>query len=216
MKKDNGAYELLLTKTKETSTTFKVEDGIKYSFYSIATDSAGNHEPNKEKPDITIPFDNLPFDIYAVTKWNNTFMLNLRKLAEDGYDVKDCKWFKNNQLIGEGFSYSAGPEMTDLLEAGAVYYFQITVKAGDELFSTNKVLGAQQSSLYAYPNPLSQGQTLTVEGTTRGAPVEVYNFMGVCVCKTIATGVVTEIPLALPTGVYLVRCHNEGVKVVIQ
>ena len=216
MKKDNGAYELLMTKTKETSTTITIAEDVKYSFYAIATDNAGNREPDKVKPDLTIPFNDLPFDTYAVTKWNNTFMLNLRKLADDGYDVTDCKWYKNSQLIGEGFSYSAGPEITDLLETGAVYYFQINTKAGEELFSTNKILNGQKNGdLRAYPNPVSQGQTLTVEGTTQGNLVEVYNFMGICVNKTIATGVVTRLNLALPPGVYIVRSNNDRVKVVI-
>ena len=216
MKKDNGAYEPILLKTQATSTTFTIEDGVKYSFYSIATDNAGNREPDKIKPDISIPFDNLPFDTYAVTKWNNTFMLNLKKLAEDGYDVTTCKWYKYSQIIGEGFSYSAGPKNSDKLEAGVVYYFQIITKNGDELFSTNKVLDVPKTALRVYPNPVPQGCSLTVEGTKQGSFVEVFNYMGQCVNRTTATGTVTEITFTLPPGVYIVRSNNETVKVVIQ
>ena len=216
MKKDDGYYEKLITRTKAPSIRFTVEDGVKYSFFSIATDNAGNVEIFKTEPDITIPFDNLDFDTYAVTKWNNTFMLNLKRLTEDGYDVSDCNWFKNNQLIGEGFSYSAGPKITDILEAGTVYCFRIITNEGDELASTNKVVGVQTKGLRVYPNPVPKGYKLTIEGTTLGSPVEIYNCMGVCVSSTIAEGSVTELLLALPPSIYIIRSNNEIVKVVIQ
>ena len=216
MKKDDGAYEPILIRTTATSAMFTVEEDVKYSFYAIATDHAGNREPDKTKPDITIPFNDLPFDTYAATKWNNTFMLNLRKLADDGYDVSACQWFKNNQPIGEGFTYSAGPKITDQLETGVIYYFQITTNEGDELFSTNKIIGTLKNGLCAYPNPVPQGQNLTIEGTTEGALVEVFNAIGTCVSRTTATGNVTQLTLSLPAGFYIVRSNNETVKVVIK
>jgi hypothetical protein len=216
MKQDNGDYEKILSRTKETSILFTVEEDVVYSFYSIATDHAGNREPDKTKPDISIPFDNLPFDTYAATKWNNTFMLNLKKLAENGYDVTACRWFKNNQQIGEGFVYSAGPSITDQLEEGAVYYFQIITRDGDELYSTNKIIGVQTVGLRAYPNPVPQGNKLTVEGTTQGSLVEIYNAIGICVGRTTATGSITELSLTLPSGIYIIRSNNERVKIIIK
>ena len=215
VKKENGNYEHL-TRTFQTSTPFTVEKDVKYAFYSIATDSAGNREKEKTKPDITIPEVNLPFDDYAATKWNNTFMLNLKKLKQEGYNVDNCKWFKNNELIEEGFSYSAGPQLTDLLEKGAVYYFQISTSSHGEVYSTNKIIvDKPQSSLKAYPNPVPQGSKLTIEGTTQGALVELFNYMGLCVSKTVATDFTTEVTLSLPAGVYIVRSNNEAVKVII-
>jgi len=217
MKRENDDYyDMILSKTKTTSTVFTVEDGVKYSFYSIAYDHAGNREPDKTEPDITIPFDSLPFDTYCVTKWNNTFMLNLKKLSEDGFDIVDCEWFKNNKFIGDGFTYSAGPRNKDKLEAGAVYYFQLMTRDGEELFSTYKILDFQKTGLRAYPNPLPQGHTLIIEGTIQGSLVEVYNYLGICVSSTIADGSVTELTLTLSSGIYLVRSNNEIVKVVIK
>jgi hypothetical protein len=216
MKKNNGEYELYKYKTEATSAIFELEKDTKYAFYTIATDHAGNVETKTKIPDITYPLDKLPFDTYAVTKWNNTFMLNLRKLAEDGYHVTACKWFKNNQEIGEGFSYSAGQTIDDKLETGAVYYFEITTSNGDELSSTDKTFNALKSGLKAYPNPVSQGYKLTVEGTMPGAVVEIYNYMGKCVGKTIATDYITELTLALPPSIYIIRSGSEGVKVVVK
>jgi len=215
-REDDDYYVMILSKTKTTSTVFTVEDGVKYSFYSIAYDNAGNRELDKTEPDITIPFDSLPFDTYCVTKWNNTFMLNLKKLSIDGYDIVECEWFKNANSIGDGFSYSAGPEIEDKLEAGAVYYFRLITRDGEELLSTYKILDVLKTGLRAYPNPVSQGHTLTIEGTTKGSFVEVYNYLGICVSSTIADGSVTELTLALPSGIYIVRSNNEVVKVVIK
>jgi hypothetical protein len=216
MKRENGAYELFLASTSQTTAQFTLEKDVKYSFYSIATDNAGNRENNKTKPDITIPEVNLPFDDYAATKWNNTFMLNLKKLREEGYQISACKWFKNSEFIGEGFTYSAGSQATDQLEAGAVYYFQLITSSHNEIYSTNKVLGKQKSSLKAYPNPIPQGNKLIIEGTMEGSLVEVFNYMGMCVSRTTATDFSTELRLSVPPGVYIVRTNNEAVKVIVR
>ena len=218
LKQDNGEYERIISRTTATSMPFTVEEGVKYLFYSIATDNAGNRERDKVRPDISIPEDNLPFDDYAVTKWNNTFMLNLRKLAEEGYTVTDCKWYKNSDLIGDGFTYSAGSQISDKLEADVTYYFQLFTSSHGEVFSTNKIIIDNQNSkkLYVYPNPVPQGNSLTVEGVESGNLVEVYNYMGACISRTVATGNVVELMLAAPAGVYVVRANGEAVKVVIK
>ena len=158
----------------------------------------------------------LPFDTYAVTKWNNTFMLNLNRLSRHGYRTIDCKWYKNGELIGEGFTYSVGPKITDQLEAGAVYTFELSTRDHGTLYSTDKVIEEQYSVLRAYPNPLPQGSKLTIEGTTQDSLVEVFNINGACVNRTTATGSVTELTLALPVGVYMVRANNEIIKVIIK
>ena len=135
MKQDNSDYEMILGRTTATSTPFTIVEGVNYSFYTIATDHAGNRENNKTKPDITLSLNNVPFD--------------------------------------------------------------------------------NKAKLSAYPNPVPQGNKLTIEGTTQGKLVEVYNFMGVCVSRATAPGNVTELMLSLPAGIYMVRSNNESVKVII-
>jgi hypothetical protein len=159
----------------------------------------------------------LPFDQYAVTKWNNTFMLNLKKLAEDNYNVTTCIWFKNGVRIGEGFAYSAGSQKTDLLEAGAKYNFELYTHNSDTLISTYKIIGSHYNSgLKVYPNPLPQGNILTIEGCTQNDMIEVYNSNGACIARTIALGNVMELPLAVPAGIYIVRVNKKEVKVLIK
>jgi len=215
LKKDDGDYELFLSNTTETSAPFTIDKESKYSFYSIATDHAGNREKNKTKADISIPEVNLPFDDYAATKWNNTFMLNLKKLKDEGYEVIACKWFKNSKSVADGYTYSAGPKIEDQLETGALYYFQLTTNSHGEVYSTNKIIEKPKTKLRAYPNPAHQENTLTIEGTIQGFPLEIFNYMGVCVYRTTATGNITELMLNLPAGFYVVRSNNESAKVII-
>jgi hypothetical protein len=170
----------------------------------------------------------LDFDTYAATMWNNTFMLNLNLLTEEGYDVADCKWLKNGKIETEThsydvFSYSAGPKITDLLEPDPTFYmFRLTLDNGKFLYSTRKVIqpyeifGAPaQTGLIIYPNPAYSGAYFTIEGAVEGAPLYVYNQFGVCIQTVIATGEKTTLSLNLPAGVYLVRSEEKTGKVVI-
>jgi M6 family metalloprotease-like protein len=162
----------------------------------------------------------IPFDDYVVTKWNNSFMLNIRQLEFDGYDLVSCKWYKNDkngvpQIIGEGFTYSAGNYVTDLLEVGAAYSFELTTYSRGNVHSTHKIIEEKLSTLRIYPNPVPLGNKLTIEGTVEGGLVEVYNSMGACIMRTTATGSVTTLTLAVPVGLYVVRSNNEEVKVII-
>jgi len=161
-------------------------------------------------------YEDLDFDTYAVIKWSNTIMLNLKQLTADGYEVTACKWYKNGELISEGFTYSAGSKITDQLEADAVYTFELSTRDHGTLYSTDKVIEKQYSVLRAYPNPLPQGSKLTIEGTTQDSLVEVFNINSACVNRTTATGSVTELTLDLPIGIYMVRTHNETIKIIIK
>jgi hypothetical protein len=59
----------------------------------------------------------------------------------------------------------------------AVYYFQITTKDGEELYSTNKIIGVQQSGLKVYPNP-TNGELRVESGELRVENVEIFDVMG--------------------------------------
>ena len=54
-KRNNDEYELLFANTLQTSAPFTIEENIVYSFYSLATDYAGNEEIKTNIPDITFP-----------------------------------------------------------------------------------------------------------------------------------------------------------------
>ncbi len=54
---NGGAYTLFQSQTTNTSATFTGQDGHKYSFYSVATDHAGNVEQAPTTPDATTLVD---------------------------------------------------------------------------------------------------------------------------------------------------------------
>jgi hypothetical protein len=208
------------------------KDGFSFSHWTIngALISTSDTYEFTVTHDITLVahFYALDFDTYAATMWNNTFMLNLNLLTEEGYDVSDCKWFKNGKIETEthsydAFSYSAGPKITDLLEPDPTFYmFRITLDDGAVLYSTKKVIPPYQTNyapsetgLIIYPNPAYSGNYFTVEGTVKGAPLFVYNQFGMCIYTSIATGEKTLLALDLPAGVYLVRSEEKTGKVVI-
>jgi len=160
--------------------------------------------------------EKLDFDTYAVTKWNNTFLLNLKKLAQEGYNATDCKWYKDGIKIGEGFSYSAGNNTTDLLETDVIYTFELNTSNNGTLFSSNKVLYKPLSVLRSYPNPASQGGRLTIEGIVKGNLVEMYDINGACIYRAAAAGNNVELTLNVQAGAYIVRSNNEEIKVIIK
>jgi len=179
--------------------------------------------------DITLiaNFDALDFDTYSPTLWNNTFMLNLRKLREEGYEVIGCRWFKNGieeidtRTINE-FSYSAGPKITDLLEPEPTYYsFRLLTRNRGELCSTLKFINtdymppAPDNKLWAYPNPVMAGMPFTVEGVVKGDEVKVYNQSGFCVYNGVAAGETITLALNVEAGVYLVWADGKQVKVIV-
>jgi hypothetical protein len=156
-------------------------------------------------------------------------MLNLNQLALDGYDVTGCRWFRNSKQLLEThtldeFSYSAGPNSTDLLELEPTYYsFQITTKSSSMwLNSTIKMLTEYEyhyvplkSGLFVYPNPVYSGSSFKLEGAKKSSLIEVYNQYGVCVSRTVANEEVETLSLDLPVGVYIIRNDNKAVRITV-
>ena len=165
---------------------------------------------------IAVPL--LDFDTYVATKWNNTFLLNLNRLKTDGYEITGCTWYKNNIIIGEGLSYSAGPGKEAQLEAGVSYFFVLSTGNHEDLRSTDKIINNLKTAvtILVYPNPVQSGSMLTIEGVTEGAPITVYNQSGVCVSHTIATGSPAMIHLQVPAGLYVIRTANGEAKIIIE
>ena len=211
------------TFTFSANSGYKINQVLVDSINNPAAATAGNYTFTNVTANHTIDVnfketkpDELDFDTYAVTKWNNTFLLNLKKLAEEGYKITACKWYKEGIKIGEGFSYSAGNNTTDLLETDVIYTFELSTSSHGTLFSSHKVLHKSLSSLRAYPNPASQGNKLTIEGIVQGNLVEVYDINGACLYQATAAGNTMELSLNVQAGVYIVRSNNEEIKVIIK
>jgi len=194
----------------------------------IASSSAVFEFPATQSMNLVATFYALDFDTYAATLWQNTFMLDLKKLAFEGYQITGCKWLKNNKqehktnTIDE-FSYSAGPKNTDLLETDpSFYHFHLTTKNGSILYSTKKIIPYRMppsepgnNKLLVYPNPAESGMAFTVENVTQGTLLQVYNQFGVCVKELTTNNNIVTLTLNLPAGIYLIRNENKEAKVII-
>jgi hypothetical protein len=178
-----------------------------------------------ESVNIVANFYALDFDTYSPTLWDNTFLLNLLLLREDGYEYTGCKWFKNGIELKEThtineFSYSAGPNDGDLLELAPTYYmFQLITNNFGTLCSSKKLLTEYQfegsGNLLAYPNPVLSGIPFTIEGVSKENQIYVYNCFGACVYNTVATEKEVKLSLSLSAGIYLIRSNNKRVKIVV-
>ncbi|MCL2416771.1 MAG: T9SS type A sorting domain-containing protein [Bacteroidales bacterium] len=171
----------------------------------------------------------LDFDTYAATLWDNTFKLNKVRLREDGFDVIGCRWYRNDQLLPvrtvDEFTYSAGPNRSDLLELNARYRFVIRTTVCDSLSSTVKILTSRSTppnvwpssiaKITAYPNPISSGDSLTLVGTTKGSTIQVYNRLGLLMQTVVATDLTTTFSLNLPAGLYSIHVDNQTIQILV-
>jgi hypothetical protein len=179
--------------------------------------------------DVTIiaNFHILDFDTYCPTLWNNTFLLDMRKLRETYGEIIGCKWFKNDvweeetQTIDE-FSYSAGPKETDLLEAAPTYYsFHLITQNYGELCSTPKFINnyimapPPNVKIWVHPNPVLSGAPFTVENVVKNDEIRVFNQYGICVYTGIANGETITLTLHVEAGAYVIWANEKQVKVVI-
>jgi len=169
------------------------------------------------------PLDSTSYSIL----WSNTIMLNLKKLADDGYEVTGCKWFENGTEVMDTrtvneFSYSAGTNKTDRLNPDILYKFQISTANNDLLCPADITVpeyitpsGTAVGNLFVYPNPVPSGAPFIIEGAAQGSFIQVYNQYGVCVSSVVANDSATTLSLHLPAGIYFIRAHNKEIKIVV-
>ena len=209
-----------------------VYDCYRFNNWTINNVIVSTHNPYQfpatENINLIANFYDLDFDTYTHIFFNNTFMLDMKKLADEGYNVIGCKWFKDGmeetdtRTINQ-FSYSLGPNATDLFDfETAIYKWQIQTSNYGNLCSSNKIIDGSSSSdksnsnnLVVYPNPVFSGTLLTLLGAEINTPVMVYNALGTCVKSFIAKEDITTITLELSSGVYWIRNESKITKVVV-
>jgi len=177
----------------------------------------------------------LDFDTYAVIICDRVILLNLKKLSEDGFEVTGCKWYKNGIEVTETntidpFSYSEGSDKFLETEPSYYSYCLITINRGIQCFSEKIIISRKKAlecldcldcdvdksdNLLIYPNPVSPGGSLTLEGVVKGHPVFIYNQLGACVLCTVATGEIMQLSLDFPPGIYLIRNKDKIVKILV-
>jgi len=222
----SGMYE-----ANDTARVEAISECHRFKCWTIDSIEVSKSNPYKfivtENVTLVANFYTLDFDTFCPVLWNNTFLLNMRKLRENGYHVIGCKWYRNGieqletNTINE-FSYSAGPRITDLLErAPTAYSFRLITSNRGELCSTPKTINfngaspAPNNKMWVYSNPVQAGVPFTVEGVAKNDEVRVYNQYGMCVHSAVADGESIILTLNVQAGVYVVRANEKWVKVVV-
>ena len=153
----------------------------------------------------------LNFDKYVIAKWNNIFILNLKLLKEEGIVPNACKWYKNNELLCENFSYSAGNKQSDILEDDAVYKFELITNKGS-IFSTEKLYNFHyKKSFTIYPNPTA-GQLTILNSQLSTLNCEIYDVIGNKVSQFLIDNCEFLIELSVfdfPAGVYFIKINDD-------
>jgi regulation of enolase protein 1 (concanavalin A-like superfamily) len=67
-----------------------------------------------------------------------------------------------------------------------------------------------------YPNPVHTGGTITIEGTVKGAYIQVYNQLGVRVKTAIANNHTITLTMDVTPGTYVIRAGDKKIKVVVK
>jgi hypothetical protein len=220
----DGAYDALDTVQVEAF------ENDCYPFVNWTIDSIEVSSDNpyiftiKESVNLVANFLAFDFDTCTLTLWNNTFLLNLRWLRENDYEVTGCRWFKNGIELLElntidEYSYCAGTNGEQLEQTPTYYTFQVNTSNFGCINSTKKTITQNSSNntgkLLVYPNPINSGAQFIIEGVSKNSPINVYNFMGICVGSATATDSTTKLSLNLPAGIYLIRSENKEAKIVI-
>jgi len=178
--------------------------------YKVTATVSGNTNYNDVSTTVTLKvvYD---FNDIAKVKWNNTLMLKVAKLTKDGFQVSSCQWYKNGSVIhgATSFSYSAGPESTDLLDEAALYSVYIKTQEGT-IESTQSSVKLKSFNLKVYPNPQIANQITYLEADMdedmlEGATAEIYDLSGNIIKFIVIQGNIT--PLSLPDnkGTYIIK-----------
>jgi RHS repeat-associated protein len=156
---DNGSdYTLWLDNTTLNEATFVGEAGHSYSFYSIATDNAGNKEAAPEKADLTITIAE-----YAMRNDTAPPEITVLTLPADGvYAIGD------SLEISLKFSEAVAVDIVGLPPAIVLTIGESTVKAKYESGSgTNELLFSYTVAAGDYaPNGIIVGDVLQTNGAT--------------------------------------------------
>jgi hypothetical protein len=217
----NGTDTFAVTAT-ESPYIFNPQTAGSYTFTLISVSDADciNYAFAGESTVITVDSFLLSFDEYVIVKWNNLFMLNNRKLDQDGYRYTSCAWFENGALLDTGSSYAKGNSETDVFITGAIYHFELTTPEGRIIRSTDKVFQPETHQIIVYPNPVSRGAEVTINLGNAALPadasIRIYSINGSLVRQTKAQGQHTRIAMDLPAGMYMIHVTDKVFKVVVQ
>ncbi|GAP71431.1 hypothetical protein SAMD00024442_12_20 [Candidatus Symbiothrix dinenymphae] len=235
---EDSLIENLFIDNVNTSINYISTDSVtgSYTFRNLQSSNNTTHyirvtfkaiPPPPPPPTPELPLhssDTVPFDIIVSMKYNNLLIVN----GDLGYDFVSCEWFKRvkgttetDSLFSTEFVYSAGPNhFTDTLDTSFEYKVVLITAEEDTVctpftsISLRPTTAASAPPLHVYPNPVSGGNTITIEGIPEEVKsLKIYDFNG----RGVDTHPIqTQIPMPSIKGIYFVRVGKETLKVVVE
>jgi hypothetical protein len=149
--------------------------------------------------------------------WMDMIAVNLDSNTNGGYTFTEFQWYKNNRK-----TIYTGPYLyyQDSLTDGAEYYVVMITSSGATLQTCPYLYHIPaESGISAYPNPVPQGSTVTVDFSalkTLPGSIEIYNSQGVLM-RSFTPPKATEFTLQMPysAGVYIIKAGKYSQKVII-
>jgi hypothetical protein len=152
--------------------------------------------------------------------WDNILAVNLKEMADKGYDISEFQWRKNgDDIVGATGAYLH--LNTSVLDVNA-YSVALridgqTIPVCQKKFATFSKVNA--TGIRAYPNPIRNRQfTLETGQFSEGVNIAIYNSTGMLMrTDRVSGGATTVVDVAdIPVGVYVVRVGGQSAIIVIE
>jgi hypothetical protein len=156
----------------------------------------------------------------VVQKFDNVLLVNNNPETNGGYEFITYTWYRNDELIGTGQYYSAGENITDLLDPDANYYVRMTTIDGEVLQTCLGQIDLQHDfSSRLYPNPAVAGRFITVEADfpqqeLENMQISIYSLTGSLVTSVRSSTPVTQVQLpgTIEDATYIVILETPNIK----
>ncbi|GHT48943.1 hypothetical protein AGMMS49982_01250 [Bacteroidia bacterium] len=169
------------------------------------------------------------FDSLVAKRYDNVLLLK----NNTGYKYATAEWFIGNdeqwESLGTGLYYSAGNNSDDVLDATANYKVVVVTDDGRTLHScpscpsdVSTAISAFSASspLRAYPNPVSEGKSITIEGISEEVEkLTIYDLNGRLISThPIQTGYAPSLQIPIPAvrGMYIIRVGDKMLKLLVE
>ena len=148
-------------------------------------------------------------------RWDDVLAINHNPKNNGGVTVTGVRWFKGDEPVGTGRYVEI---------AGAATDYRAEVEIGGEWHKICHYTGTRSIGIVAYPNPVSRGETLTLQLPEPfvGGRLSIYSTSG----TLLKTNIVLPTALSdvnvddLPSGIYLFKVNSingnsETVKIIV-
>ncbi|GAP73060.1 bacterial surface protein 26-residue [Candidatus Symbiothrix dinenymphae] len=176
----------------------------------------------------------LRFEDVITMRYNNVLIVK----TNSGHNFVNCEWFHNTdrgweKLKPDGLFYSAGGARSDILDT--IYEYKATLHTDDGrilhtcprriilIYPPAAALASPAPALKAYPNPVTGGNSITIEGIPKAVEsIAVHDFAGRLLSthpvqtEHTAHTPLQQIPMPAGNGIYFIKVGEVTLKVLVE